>query len=159
MGFIKKQAFKPTNSKKVEAYGLVFDSTTEYSFYNILQRCGIQFEYQYKFALTGETVGKTKKVLLLNGSGATEVNLIADFVFQIGGVTYIADTKGSKESTTAYSKLKYNLLKHKILEQGEGNETQIKFVYAKDVNNLSKICIGLNARQNFVDYFLKLEPL
>ena len=157
--FQKKQVFRPTNSKKVIKYGLEFDSTAEYDFYEILKRIGIEFEYQYLFNLTGETQYKSKKILLLNGSSASCVTLTVDFIFKLNGITYIVDTKGSKESTTAYSKLKYNLLKHRIIEQGEANETQIKFVYAKDVLSLNKITWGLYALKNFVEYFSKLPPI
>lgn len=146
-------------SIKIKKYGIEFDSTTEYNFYEILKKIGIEFEYQYVFYLTGETHPKSKKILLLNGSCASAVKLIADFIFKLDGITYIVDTKGVKESTTAYSILKYNLLKHRIIEQGEANETQIKFVYSKDVNNLSKISNGTNALKNFKSYFLALKPL
>lgn len=89
---------KVMNAKKVEQFGLTFDSRLELYLYNALCDAGIDFEFQKKFELQPKF-----KYL---GENIRPIVIIVDFY--LTGRNKILDSKGW---STTISKLKYKLLK------------------------------------------------
>lgn len=127
-------------------------SETEKALYFALKRAGIDFEYQFRVNLSPVSVHKNKKVLLLSDRGAAQVFMTVDFVFEINGFKIYLDAKGVEESTDPVSRLKYNLLKHILIAEGQAEKCCIKFIYAKQVKSLARIA---SQRDIFVDMLLK----
>ena len=133
-----------------------FRSGTEKLFYDALMKMRIPFEYEKEYTLTGPSIHKNAKVRILKGQGANQVKMTVDFVFTLAGVTYLCDTKGTEETVEPLSKLKYNLLKHKLIAEGQGDTTEIRFIYHRQVLALSKLSLAPN---EFWKFFLKIKQI
>ena len=126
-------------ANRSEVGGIKFDSDTERYFHGALTLVGQPFEFQVKYVLFGPTIPKSKKVLLFTDRCAEAVTLTVDFVFVRDGITYIVDTKGDKKRAKVESRLKYDILKHRLAEQGKQHNTRILFIGTKEVQNLCKV--------------------
>lgn len=133
-----------------------FRSQTEKYFHDALHKMRIPFEYEKEYTLTGPSLHKNPKVRILKGQGAHQVKMTVDFVFKLGGVTYLCDTKGTAATVEPLSKLKYNLLKHKLIEEGHGDTTEIRFIYHRQVLTLAKLAMAPN---EFWKFFLKIKQI
>lgn len=126
---------KPPIRKKADG----FDSDVERTFHGALSRVGIKFEFQVPEPLSPPSVHKTQKTVLLKDRGADEINIIVDFEFEKDGIKYYVDTKGAKEAVKQLSRTKYILLKHRLILEGKQDQTQVKFIYYKDILTLAKL--------------------
>lgn len=110
-------------NKKIEAYGIKFDSTREKYMYDCLTEANIPFVFQKKYViLEGFRNRFGKKV--------RDATAIVDFVVEVNGVTYIIDVKGL---FLPIAKLKYKMLEKQLFDKGEEyvmyfpkNKTMIK---------------------------------
>ena len=125
-------------NRSTNASGVKFDSDTERWFYEVLTLLGHEFQFQVKYVLIGPTIPKNKKVLLFTDRCAEAVTLTVDFVFEKDGITYIVDTKGDKKRAKVESRLKYDILKHRLAEQGLASKTRLLFVGTSEVLNMCK---------------------
>lgn len=94
--------------KKVEKYGLKFDSRLELFFYELCRSEGLQFDFQVPYELHPpfKYQGKTVRAMTLT----------VDFDFQEYGKNIIVDTKGFQRND---NKLKWKLLKWHLSEGGQ----------------------------------------
>ena len=135
--------------------GVMCDSQAERDMYNALKKMGIPFEFQKTIILAGPAVHKvaSQKQRLLQplfaDRGAEAVTMDVDFVFTRtnpkvhgvvynGEITYYCDAKGDKDYTKAISRLKYDLLKHKLHNEGLSFCSRVVFVEAKDIKRLQQ---------------------
>lgn len=141
-----KKRSKSHSRRSVDENGVKYDSETERDFHAILTRIGVVFEFQKQYVLFGPTIpkgykDKSGKFLLFEDRCAEAVTLTVDFEFTIGGIRYIVDTKGSKDHITTVSKLKYDILKHRLHAAGESRTTKILFVSKAEVKVLGKATV------------------
>ena len=130
---------------------MTFDSKAEMNFYKFLTGRKIKFEFQKRIDLTRNTLKKNKNVLLLSKHGYTQVYLKVDFVFDLHGITYYIDTKGSKDFVDPVSKLKYRLLAFKLFEEGKADTSRIKFIYMDGMESAMYSIIALQQGNKNVD--------
>jgi len=133
--------------------GTMCDSQTERDMYNAFLRMGVDFEFQKEIILAGPTIPKvaSKKEILLQplfaDRCAESVTMTVDFVLKRtnpkvrglvynGEMTYYCDAKGSKEHSKTVSRLKYDLLKHKLYREGLSHCSRVIFVEAAEVKRL-----------------------
>lgn len=120
-----------------------FDSNLERDFYNMLTDLEIKFQFQVEIELVGpalhkEKPGKQNPVLLLLDRGAEAVSMKVDFVFEKDGVTYYIDTKGSKKHVRRDSKMRYDMLKHKLHNEGRAMVSRVLFIDTEEVTALAQ---------------------
>jgi hypothetical protein len=87
-------------NKKIELYGLKFDSKLELFCYQQLKSLGIEFEFQRAILL--------QESFRFKGKWIRPITMIVDFVIHHDGQKIYIDTKGFATET---SKLKYKMLK------------------------------------------------
>lgn len=121
--------------KKVEKYGVKFDSRLELYFYELLLSSKIQFTFQNTYTLHPS--------FKYNKSTVRAMTLTVDFDFTTHGVDIIVDTKGFQRND---NKLKWKLFKHKMYSEGKSpeiflpknqKECQKTVDYIKNVCNLA----------------------
>lgn len=160
--FVPKKKPNPiAGTKTVLSTGDIADSKTEASFFEVLkafsEKFKVPFEYQVKIDLTGESMPKDPKMPLLRDRGAPKITMTVDFKVKWGGITYYLDTKGSKKSTRDSSRLRYNLLKHKI--KAFKQTACIKFIYAEQVERLCLIGRSCIAKGRMAQFFIELDEI
>jgi hypothetical protein len=134
-----------------------FRSNIEKEFYLALRKMRIEFDYEPRYDLSGPSVHKNKKVRLISNRGADQVYMTVDFRFIVSGITYIVDCKGARETDRDKSKVKYLLLKHKLLNDGLGETTEIRWIYTKQIHKLCQL--AAYAPQEFWAEFLKIKTI
>jgi hypothetical protein len=90
-------------NKKIEAYGIKFDSKLEFYCYNVFKDLGFDFDFQRTMLL--------QEGFRYVGKAIRPITMIVDFVLRINGTSYYVDTKGFATET---SKLKYKMLKYQL---------------------------------------------
>jgi hypothetical protein len=121
--------------KKVEKYGVKFDSRLELYFYELVLNSKIDFTFQNTYTLHPS--------FKYNKSTVRAMTLTVDFDFTTHGINIIVDTKGFQRND---NKLKWKLLKHKMHLQSKSpeiflpknqKECQETLDYIKNVCNLA----------------------
>jgi len=136
---------------KTERHGKVFDSKLEADFYSALLNTGIEFAWQYEIVFY-ETTNKNPKLPLLKNRGITKKKLYVDFVYTgADGVTVYIDTKGSISHAKDKSRIKYDLLKEKLLRENHAHDSCIRWIETKHVKDLLTLSKLPNKKQ-FWDY-------
>jgi Protein of unknown function (DUF1064) len=119
--------------KKVQKYGLKFDSRLELFFYELLKKEKIPFEFQITYQLL--------QPFKYDGKAVRAMTLTVDFDFTSHGINAIVDTKGFQRND--------NILKWKWFRYVVTNEynMQPKLYFPKNqkecvevVGNLKKFC-------------------
>ena len=109
-------------NKKIEAYGIKFDSKLEFYCYNVFKDLGFDFDFQRTVLL--------QEGFRYVGKAIRPITMIVDFVLRINGLTYYVDTKGFATET---SKLKYKMLKYSLKEE---ENTDVVWLHSqKEVND------------------------
>lgn len=139
--FSKKRI--PSSIRCQASDGTVCDSKTEMTFYETLKRLGLDFRFQVKVELVGPAIHKATakevdKLPLFQDRGAEAIGLKVDFVFDHDGITYYVDTKGAKAFTRRDSKMRYDMLKHKLYHDGQATKSRILFIEDSEVKTLAK---------------------
>jgi len=137
----KSKRGRPEAKRCVNVDGTMCDSVTERDFYNMLKSMGIDFRFQHEIMLVGparhrEHKSKKNPLPLFADRGAEAVTMKVDFMFLHEGITYYLDTKGSKKHVKEVSKLKYDMLKHKLDGEGLADVSRVLFISRKEVDEL-----------------------
>ena len=142
-------------STQVERHGIKFQSITEADAYSLFLRLGIQFVHQKEYVLQ-DGVPKNAKVEMLRDAGVHKIKCTVDFQFERDGITYIIDTKGSKEYVTERSTMAYHLLKGMLYRDGKGDHTRIVMLDKKDIRRFSMLAMDRD-KNRFWREFLKIK--
>jgi hypothetical protein len=94
--------------KKVQKYGVKFDSRLELFFYELLLKENIPFTFQQTYTLHPS--------FKYNKSTVRAMTLTVDFDFTGHGIDFIVDTKGFQRND---NKLKWKLFKYKMHSEGK----------------------------------------
>lgn len=86
--------------------------------YKGLEGLKLDFEFQKSIWLFDKLHSKNKKIPLLQLKGATRIKITVDFFFHYKGIDYYVDTKGM---ITEGAALRFNILRHRLVEQGKLN--------------------------------------
>lgn len=137
----KNKRGRPEAKRCLNVDGTMCDSVTERDFYNMLKSMGLDFQFQHEIMLIGPTrprEPKTKKnpVPLFVDRCAEAVTMKVDFVLAHDGITYYLDTKGSKKHVKEASKMRYDMLKHKLDGEGLADVSRVLFISRKEVDEL-----------------------
>lgn len=142
-------------SIQVERHGIKFQSITEADAYSLFLRMGVSFQHQKEYVLQ-HPIPKNPKVALLEDAGVHKIKCTVDFEFERDGITYIIDTKGSKEYVTERSTMAYHLLKGQIYREGRAHNTKIVMLDKQDIKRLSLMSMDLD-KERFWREFLKIQ--
>lgn len=97
--------------KKVQKYGVKFDSRLELYFYELLKNSEISFTFQNTYSIHPS--------FKYNKSTVRAMTLTVDFDFTTHGINVIVDTKGFQRND---NKLKWKFFKYKMYSEGKSPE-------------------------------------
>lgn len=144
--------------------GIKCASITEGHFHMALTKIEIPFIFQHKIELYGPAVHRPSsqkeraRLPLIRDRGIEAICLTVDFVFEYGGITYYCDTKGSKKHVQRDSKMRYDMLKRKLYNEGLGETTRVLFISAAEVKTLSQLAsYGKQTETHFWNAFLQIK--
>lgn len=129
----RSQGKNKYSAKKVIYNGLKFDSKRELRMYQGLRAIKMNFEFQKKIWLFDTLHSKNVKIPLLATKGANRIKITVDFFFHYKGIDYYVDTKGVITETAA---LRFNILRHRLCEQGKLNSVILLPSTNKEVDAL-----------------------
>lgn len=135
---------KPPRAKRCQASdGTWCDSVTERDLYHAFQRMEIPFQFQVEKMLVGPAVHRAlpkhrQSLPLLRDRGAEAITMTIDFVFEKDGIEFFVDSKGSKGHVKRDSKLRYDMLKHQLINAEKAHCTRIIFISTLEVNRLAQ---------------------
>jgi hypothetical protein len=131
---MKYKAKPKYGNKKIEAYGIKFDSAREKYMYDELTYSDIPFVFQKKYILMeGFRNAKGKKI--------RDMYMLIDFIIQSGDTLYVIDVKGM---FLPEAKLKYKLLEKNLHDNG----VKYELLFPKNKMMINDIVTELKRRQN-----------